>query len=158
MGEPEERVDVAGDGLLHPVPLLCIGLLLLNDHVLKDAFHNAVTGKLSDVAGLAFFPLVLQALWEGTLTLLRRPWRPTRRSLHVSAAATALFFGAVQLWTPAADFYRWALGVLQWPAHAVAAGGLVAVVPVAVWQDPWDLVALPAVGIAVVVGWSRATP
>lgn len=32
-------------------------LLLLNDFVLKAAFHNGFTGKLSDVAGLFIFPL-----------------------------------------------------------------------------------------------------
>src|SRR5690606_8292496 len=48
---------VAGDGLLHPAPLAAIGLLLLNDHWLKAAFPGSITGKLSDFAGLAFFPL-----------------------------------------------------------------------------------------------------
>ena len=81
------------------------------------------------------------------------PWRPSRRALLTCAGATALFFAAVQVWTPAADFYRWALGVLQWPARAVVAGQVVPVVPVQVWQDPLDLVALPAVGIAVAVGF-----
>ena|SRR6218665_1521484 len=32
-------------------------LLLLNDFILKAAFHNDFTGKLSDVAGLFIFPL-----------------------------------------------------------------------------------------------------
>ena len=38
--------------LLHPVFLTCIALLLLNDLYLKYAFHNWMTGKLSDVTGL----------------------------------------------------------------------------------------------------------
>ena len=70
--------------------LLAIGLLVLNDHVLKDAFHNALTGKLSDFAGMAFFPLLLQGLWEGAQSLLRRSWQPSRRALWICAAATAL--------------------------------------------------------------------
>jgi hypothetical protein len=32
-------------------------VLLLNDHVLKEAFHNWLTGKLSDFAGVAAFAL-----------------------------------------------------------------------------------------------------
>ncbi len=32
-------------------------LLLMNDFYLKEAFHNQLTGKLSDIAGLFIFPL-----------------------------------------------------------------------------------------------------
>jgi hypothetical protein len=146
----------AGEGLLHPVPLLAIVVLVLNDHVLKDLFHNAVTGKLSDFAGMAFFPLVLQGLIEGGLSVLRRPWTPSRRVLIGSAIATAVFFAGVQLYPPIADFYRWSLGLLQWPVVAISAGEWVPVRPVQVWADPTDLISLPAVGLAVWAGWSRA--
>ena len=37
--------------------VLGLVLLLLNDFVLKTTFHNWVTGKLSDLAGLFIFPL-----------------------------------------------------------------------------------------------------
>lgn len=40
-------------------------LLLLNDLVLKQAFHNALTGKISDLAGLFIFPLFITALFPG---------------------------------------------------------------------------------------------
>jgi hypothetical protein len=36
-------------------------LLLLNDHYLKDTYHNWFTGKLSDFAGLFIFPLFFVA-------------------------------------------------------------------------------------------------
>lgn len=41
-----------------------IGLLLLlvNDHYLKETYHNWITGKLSDFAGLFIFPLFFVAL------------------------------------------------------------------------------------------------
>jgi len=156
MGEDSERLSHAGDGLLSPIPLVAIGLLLLNDHVLKEAFHNGLTGKLSDFAGLAFFPLVLQALWECAQTVLGLAWRPSRRALLLSALASALFFAAVQLWPPATEFYQWSLGALQWPVRALGAGRMIALTPVAVWPDPWDLLALPAVGIAVWAGWARS--
>jgi hypothetical protein len=52
---------VAG-GLLSPWFLGALGVLLLNDHFLKPAFSNALTGKLSDVAGLWAFPLFWSAL------------------------------------------------------------------------------------------------
>lgn len=43
--------------LLHPFFIACLLLLLLNDFILKATFHNWLTGKLSDVAGLAAFAL-----------------------------------------------------------------------------------------------------
>ena len=39
-----------------------LALLLLNDFLLKPLFHNALTGKLSDFAGLFVFPLFWSAL------------------------------------------------------------------------------------------------
>lgn len=37
--------------------LLCLFLLLINDFYLKAAFHNELTGKLSDFCGLYIFPI-----------------------------------------------------------------------------------------------------
>lgn len=154
--QPELKTPGAGEGLLHPVPLLAIGLLVLNDHVLKDAFHNALTGKLSDFAGMAFFPLLLQGLWEGAQSLLRRSWQPSRRALWICAAATALVFSLVQTYGPVTDLYRWGLGALQWPVYAIRAGEWVAVRPVQAWADPTDIVAVPFTLLAVWAGWSRS--
>ena len=46
----------------HPALFVCVVLLLLNDHVLKDRFPGWWTGKLSDFAGLAVVGVVLAAL------------------------------------------------------------------------------------------------
>src|SRR3990170_5839611 len=46
----------------HPLTLACIGLLLVNDHFLKRLYPSTLTGKLSDFAGLFFFPFLLTAL------------------------------------------------------------------------------------------------
>ncbi|MGB3547731.1 MAG: hypothetical protein WBA17_12195, partial [Saprospiraceae bacterium] len=35
-------------------------LLLLNDHILKAAYGNVLTGKLSDFAGVLILPLLLR--------------------------------------------------------------------------------------------------
>lgn len=45
--------------LSHPITFLSICLLLLNDHVLKQIAPSHLTGKLSDFAGLFFFPFLL---------------------------------------------------------------------------------------------------
>ncbi|HMA97224.1 MAG TPA: hypothetical protein VKP30_31280, partial [Polyangiaceae bacterium] len=55
-----------GESLLHPASLLAITILLLNDHVLKAHYSSWLTEKLSDCAGLVFFPLLL-----ATLTMTR---------------------------------------------------------------------------------------
>jgi len=47
--------------LQHPISLLSIALLLLNDHVFKVISPSWLTGKLSDFAGLFFFPFIVSA-------------------------------------------------------------------------------------------------
>ena len=61
--------------LIHPVPMTAVLLLALNDHFLKSHFHSFVTGKLSDFAGLFFFPLFLSALFNLS-------WRIYDKRLH----------------------------------------------------------------------------
>jgi hypothetical protein len=43
--------------------ILGLFLLLVNDHILKSCFHNMVTGKLSDLAGLFIFPMFFAAFF-----------------------------------------------------------------------------------------------
>jgi hypothetical protein len=49
--------------LAHPVFLLSLLILLLNDLIFKIAFHNYLTGKLSDFAGLLVFPFFWSVLF-----------------------------------------------------------------------------------------------
>jgi hypothetical protein len=42
--------------------IICLGLLLLNDFCLKAAYHNQLTGKLSDACGLFIFPIFWSVL------------------------------------------------------------------------------------------------
>lgn len=45
--------------LLHPLFLICLFLLLLNDFYLKPVLANGFTGKLSDFSGLIVFPVFI---------------------------------------------------------------------------------------------------
>jgi hypothetical protein len=64
--------------LAHPVFLVSLLILLLNDFILKTVFHNYLTGKLSDFAGLLAFPFFWSVLF------------PKRtKEIHI---AVALFF------------------------------------------------------------------
>jgi hypothetical protein len=44
--------------LAHPLVWGCVVLTALNDHVLKSAYPGHLTGKISDFAGLFFFPVL----------------------------------------------------------------------------------------------------
>lgn len=48
--------------LLHPVFIISLAVLLLNDFYWKYSYHNWLTGKLSDFAGLIVLPVFLLAL------------------------------------------------------------------------------------------------
>jgi hypothetical protein len=148
-----------GGGLLHPVAGIAIAVLVLNDHVLKAAYGTWWTGKLSDFAGMVFFPLLLQAIVEVGQSALRSSWRPSRAVLVASAAATACVFAAINLFEPAAELYRHGLGALQWPFRALASvasgAGVPGLAPVKHILDPTDLIALPTVGLAIWLGWRR---
>jgi len=48
--------------LVHPVFIISLLLLLVNDHYLKGEYHNGFTGKLSDITGLILLTLLLHIL------------------------------------------------------------------------------------------------
>src|SRR5262245_37588888 len=114
--------------LVHPAPLAAVGLLALNDHFFKGSglLPGAVTGKLSDFAGLFFFPLLLASIARGASLALRGRDVEDRRSLAAAVAlATALGFAAVKLLPAVND-----LVARTWGAMVM---------------DPTDLIALPMV-------------
>ena len=155
------RTPTPGDGLLQPVALGAVAVLIVNDHVLKSAWPGAVTGKLSDVAGLIVAPLAIQAGWE-LITWVRSRWvGPSKRVLAVAIALVGVGFVAIQVWEPAVTAYRWGLGVLQWPFQALAAvvlrgDTLPPIAAVSATPDAGDLIALPALGVAWWVGGRRS--
>jgi hypothetical protein len=153
------RGPIAGDGLLHPVPLAAIALLALNDQVMKAAWPGVLTGKLSDVAGLVFAPLAIVALAELLAAATHRHRRPSQTWLTIAVAAVGLGYVAVKLLPPAEIAYDWLLGAVQWPFAAIAdvASGraLSGIRPVAVVPDATDLVALPALWLAHAIGSAR---
>ncbi len=137
-----ERVRVALRGkpptlpigeALHPVTLLAVLLLVVNDWILKERFGPSfVTGKLSDVAGLIFAPVVLSA----AIGLVLRT-HLTRRRLYACIVATGLGFAAVKLSATAAG---WMVAALSWWR------------PASVYLDRTDLLCLPALLVALWIG------
>jgi hypothetical protein len=124
--------------LAHPVTVLALAVLILNDHVWKASHPGLVTGKLSDVAGLVLMPAVLGAA-IGLVRLgfgRREPIGPP--TVYVSAVITGVGFALVKVS----------------PAVATVASGSWSLVvgPSQVRADVTDLVALPGLGLAVWVG------
>ena len=131
---------------VHPVALAAVALLAVNDWVLKPrlgaTIAGAVTGKLSDVAGLVFAPVVLSAAIGLVLHAAARLGARidpslSRRRLIACTIAIGAGFAAVKL-------------------DPVAARALVAVLahvrPAAIVLDPSDLLCLPALAVAWWIG------
>lgn len=115
------------DHLSHPLPLAAVVVLLVNDHLLKGSglLPSVVTGKLSDAAGLFFFPLLLASLFRGARALVGRGAEGSPAIAAAAALSTAAVFTALKLWPAFNALVEQAIGrnVL----------------------DPTDLFALPAV-------------
>jgi hypothetical protein len=137
--------------MLHPAVVMAVLVLLVNDHVLKVSFPGWWTGKISDFAGLIFFPLLLQAIWEIGVWCVGVIPKKTGTVCWVAVLATGMVFTAVQVWPTASAIYRIVWGRLGWMVNAVIATVLVRPVPLMteakLVADPTDLIALLVLGI-----------
>ena len=142
------RAEAAGETLRHPVIVAMLVLWFINDHFLKEAFANELTGKLSDVAGLAVFPLVPLVAYEVLCALRLKAPRHRNGVLLGAMIATGLVMVGINIWDSWADAYRIGLAALQWPWIAfvdVLSGGQVRdLQPVFLTMDPTDAFTLPA--------------
>ena len=91
-----DRVPRWGRELAHPAPLAAVLVLAVNDHFLKHAglLPGVVTGKLSDFAGLFFFPVLVFVIGEAITTSRFRRRAMARFSVTVGGAG----FAAVKTW------------------------------------------------------------
>ena len=136
-----------------PASYLGLVMLVVNDHYLKARFHNTLTGKLSDVGGLLFFPLLLATIVECARRVTRRrPWGLSVRGFSVIVALTGLMFVLMKSWQPASDLYAWLDAVLQWPVlamkAAVTSGSPLSWPHTSIVKDPRDLIAIPALALS----------
>jgi hypothetical protein len=116
------------------LPLAMIGLLIANDHVLKFAFHNQLTGKLSDIAICFVLPLLVSA----ALGMFARI--DVRRRLWIGAIASAIVFSAVEMSDRAGGWFIRMVAMVFGAKHTVLT------------RDPTDLLALACVPLAVAYG------
>ncbi|MFC5823372.1 hypothetical protein [Nonomuraea insulae] len=96
-------------------------VLLINDHLLKQAWPGIVTGKLSDVAGLVVAPALVALLF----------WR---RADLAATVLTGVLFALVKSTETGAELASQAWTLVGGPSRVLA--------------DPTDLLALPALALA----------
>jgi hypothetical protein len=147
------RRALRGDGnlpigeALHPVAIAAMLVLVVNDWVLKPravpaSWQSALTGKLSDLAGLAAAPVVLTAFVGLVLYALRAlgarvdPYLTYGR-LVLAIAATGITFSAIKLSPTAAGWFTDLLGLVR---------------PASVALDRSDLFCLPMLAVAWWIG------
>lgn len=128
---------------MHPVALAAMAVLVVNDWLLKPRWGpSVITGKLSDLAGLAAAPVVLTAAIGLGLLLARRlgarvdPGLSQRR-LVLAIVATGAVFTAIKLSPRAAGWFTDVIGLLR---------------PASVYLDPTDLLCLPMLAVAWWIG------
>lgn len=118
--------------LTHPLWMVALFLLVLNDHFLKGSglLPGWLTGKLSDVAGLILAPAVLAVILRAR----------SRRTGLVAHVATGVGFATINVSSAAA---RWVEGV-----------SLSTPFPWKITVDPTDLFTLPALALGY-LAWAR---
>ena len=116
--------------LKRPIVWAAIALLLLNDHYLKGAYPSWWTGKLSDVAGLYFFPIIVAALLGGLVALLGWERFSARGIGRFAFLLVGVWFGLMKVY-PAINGLT--ISFWEWLVNA----------PVFIVMDGSDLLALP---------------
>src|SRR5688572_29327317 len=118
--------------LLTPTWLGALALLVANDHWLKGSglLPGAITGKLSDFAGLLVAPTLLAALLRVD----------SKRGLLACHIAVGVVFAGIQISVPFADLWSAAMGLVGYPW--------------VITSDLTDLLALPCLWLS----WRWLTP
>lgn len=138
---------VRGDFLLSWVFLVSLVALLVNDFYLKRAHPGAVSGILSDVAGMVFFPILIVAVAEFAMLLFPAKRFASVAWFAVAAAFIGVAFTVVKFTGWGEDAYTAVVApVVEWTGSGLSLG------TTGVVSDPADLLALLALPIPILVG------
>lgn len=144
---------VPGSLLFHPIVLLSVFVLIVNDHYWKFSHTSAFTGKISDLTGLIFFPLLFISIIE----LVRYTFRSKSWQLSMKASTLILFttligFTLVKTIQPITVAYSDTLNFIAWlPSasfHWLVGDEKVPIINRIVLTDKTDLIALPGLLIS----------
>lgn len=143
--DPRSSFSQPATRLLHPAFLLALALLIANDAWFKTLFHNTLTGKLSDFAGVFAFAFFWSAL-------IGRGSARVEAAVHVVVGLAFVWWKSS--WSqPAIDAWN-ALGV--WPlARVVDASDLLALTALPL---SWRLGRSPGLAACRVAAMSDAMP
>jgi hypothetical protein len=120
--------------LSHPVSLTALGVLLLNDHLLRRVWPSWFTGKIGDFAWLFFAPFVVAAVLAWLI-----PLRGARREKAVGLLAFTLTGTVFALAKAVPGVHVWLLHVAE----------RLLGFPISLRRDPTDLIAL----VVLVFSW-----
>jgi hypothetical protein len=120
--------------LLSPLFIFSVLLMLVNDHVLKGSwpFPSMVTGKLSDFAFLFFLPVVMAFIFQVK----------TKFGLSLSYVVVGILFSAINISPGFSRFVETLFGSLF--------------IPLVLWPDVTDLVALTMLPCSALFLWRKA--
>ncbi len=140
-----------GSILVHPIALGAMAVTWCNDHYCKPLRPGWFTGKLSDFAGLTFFPFWAAGCVELLLLLFGRRWLARTPFMVAVVVTTAIGFAAIKTRPGASQAYEQFIADvrsvwLRTSAHRIRVSNTV---------DPTDLIALPALGLALWVARKR---
>ena len=133
---------IVGRAMLHPGCLLALGVWWLNDDVLKARYHNWLTGKLSDLACMVVFPVLVLCVIQLAQSLRGVCWLPSRAQVLVTVVGVGLVFAGINLSATVGSAYQAVFARVLQPFLFVFHGidGLPAIGHT---RDPTDLLALP---------------
>lgn len=115
--------------MLHPLAIVSLVVLVVNDHVGKALAPGLVTGKLSDAAGIVLLPRMFA--WLGVPPALAIAVSVAGFTLVKACAPVNSAWNTAFSWLYAAAGLPWVAGVRMDPWD-------LAVVPLAlVWLTPW---------------------
>jgi hypothetical protein len=124
------------------VALCALALWIVNDHLLKGAGPGWLTGKLSDVAGLIFFPLLIAAVIEIGARIRHR-----HAIILGTLAFTFVLYVGINLIPAVDEFMEVVSGYCRWPLDAlvrlVSAQPVKGPGPTDLTLDPSDLFLVP---------------
>ena len=152
------RHPAAGGALLHPMLLLSLVCLVVNDHLIKRYWPGVLSGKLSDFAVVVLLPLFLHGLIELAHARVGHALGAlaSARWLFGCVVLSSLMFALPEVSQTAELAYRHGAAWLRYPFQllwALAHGrSMPRFVPVRATADLTDLLALPMALLAWRVG------
>lgn len=148
--------------LLSPLFIIPVLVLIANDHFLKEMWPGLITGKLSDLAGMCFFPVLMVAIVEASCFLIDKRIYATPYWFTTASMIVAVGFALVKLVQPLADAYAYSVGALRWvivaPVNQLLGESTPPITKIVIINDPTDVLMIVGVLVGVWIGYRWRSP